>query len=110
HKVMARLQSRGHTAEHVFDIGMARADDDVILDEARRLGAVVVTSDKELATYVSVTGATSPTVITLRLDNPSASEQIAALEGVLDTLPPGGLDACLITIERGRYRRRPLMP
>lgn len=110
HKVMVMLQGRGHTAEHVFDIGMATTADDVILDAARRQSAVTITSDKDLAAYVSMTGATSPSVITLRLDNPSAAEQIEALERLLDALPPGGLDACIITIERGRYRRRSLLP
>jgi predicted nuclease of predicted toxin-antitoxin system len=109
-KVLDVLRGRGLTAVHVQDIGLATADDAVILDTARQEGAVVITSDKDLANHVTMQGALSPTVITLRLDNPTADEQIAALTALLDVLPAGALDACLITLERGRYRRRPLVP
>jgi predicted nuclease of predicted toxin-antitoxin system len=109
-KVLDVLRGRGLTVVHIQDIGMAAADDAVILDTARQQDAVVITSDKDLANHVTLQGATSPTVITLRLDNPTAEEQIAALTALLDALPVGGLDSCLITLERSRYRRRPLVP
>jgi len=109
-KVAPLLQQHGHTADHVDDLGLATADDDVIADEARRRGAVVITSDKDFGALVKLSGHSTPSVITLRLDNPNAAEQIVALAGLLNTLPAGGLDHCLITLERGRYRRRALIP
>jgi predicted nuclease of predicted toxin-antitoxin system len=109
-KVIPVLHQRGHVASHVLDIGLGTADDDVIADEARAQGAVVITSDKDFGAVVTLSGYDSPSVITLRLDNPNAREQIATLEGLLDALPAGGLDHCLITVERGRYRRRSLLP
>ncbi|MBI3911036.1 MAG: DUF5615 family PIN-like protein [Armatimonadetes bacterium] len=109
-KVAAVLAKRGLTAVHIQDIGLSTASDKAILEEARRRDMVVITTDKDLAGHVAVDRATSPSVVTLRLDKPAAEGQIAALEGLLDVLPPGGLDACLITLEPGRYRRRPLVP
>ena len=107
-KAIPILQRRGHTALHVEDLALAFADDRVILDEGRSRNAVVVTSDKDLANYVSIDRARSPSVITLRLDNPNAAEQIAALNALLDALTPDQLDACIITLERNRFRRRAL--
>ncbi len=44
-----RLETLGHTAEHVADRGMASASDNVIRDYAASVGAVIVTKDEDFA-------------------------------------------------------------
>jgi len=41
-----RLETLGHTAEHVADRGMTSAADNVIRDYAAGVGAVIVTKDE----------------------------------------------------------------
>jgi predicted nuclease of predicted toxin-antitoxin system len=43
------LAERGHPAEHVFDLGMAGADDRDIWAHAHQVGAVIVTKDEDFA-------------------------------------------------------------
>ena len=44
-----RLETLGHTAEHVADRGMAAASDNTIHDYAASVGAVIVTKDEDFA-------------------------------------------------------------
>ena len=44
-----RLETLGHTAEHVADRGMASASDSAVRDYAARVGAVIVTKDEDFA-------------------------------------------------------------
>ena len=41
-----QLETLGHTAEHVADLAMASASDDVICEYAARVGAVIVTKTR----------------------------------------------------------------
>ncbi len=43
------LAERGHTAEHVYDIGLHAADDRVLWDYALSAGAVIITKDEDSA-------------------------------------------------------------
>ena len=43
------LAERGHTAEHVRDVGLATADDRVVWDYAVAVGAAIVTKDEDFA-------------------------------------------------------------
>src|SRR5690348_5576646 len=97
-RVLEGLRARGCTAAHVQDIGMARASDPAIVEEARQQNAIVITTDKDLANHVAMAGASKPSVITLRLDNPAADEQVTAVEALLDALPVEALESCLITL------------
>ena len=44
-----RLETLGHTAEHVADRGMAAASDNAIRDYAASVGAAIVTKDEDFA-------------------------------------------------------------
>jgi predicted nuclease of predicted toxin-antitoxin system len=46
-----RLESLCHEAEHVFDLGLARASDDHIRAIAANSGAVIVTKDEDVAVH-----------------------------------------------------------
>lgn len=63
------LAERGHPAEHVFDLGMAGADDRDIWAYAARVGAVIVTKDEDFAERRA--RADGPAVVWIRVGNTS---------------------------------------
>ena len=42
-----RIETLGHSADHVFDCGLAAATDDAIRTYAAKIGAVIVTKDED---------------------------------------------------------------
>lgn len=43
------IAAQGHQATHVFELGLAAADDAVIWEQARKTQAVIVTKDEDFA-------------------------------------------------------------
>lgn len=107
-RVETMIRELGFMVQHARDVVLSTADDGEIIDLARAKSLVVVTTDTDLSTIVALQGATMPSVITLRLENPSAAEQCAALAPMLTSVGLDGLASALFTVERGRYRRRTL--
>jgi predicted nuclease of predicted toxin-antitoxin system len=64
------LAERGHTAEHVFDLGMAGADDKDIWEYAVQSDAVIVTKDEDFAERRARAG-TGPPIVWIRVGNTS---------------------------------------
>jgi len=62
------LASMGIAAEHVGDLGLARAADVHILDVARERQAVVVTLDADFHAIMATSHATSPSVVRIRIE------------------------------------------
>jgi predicted nuclease of predicted toxin-antitoxin system len=60
------LERCGIQANHVGAIGLSRADDNEIIEYARRDGSVVVTLDADFHTHIALSGAALPTVIRIR--------------------------------------------
>ena len=76
------LAELGHTAEHVFDIGMQQASDRVIWKKALETGAVIVTKDED---FIQLgLGIAGPPVVWLRLGNLG---RIALLDRIGKTIP-----------------------
>jgi predicted nuclease of predicted toxin-antitoxin system len=82
------LEERGHTAEHVFSLGMATADDWQIWDYAVMTGAIIVTKDEDFAIR-QTRAASGPPVVWIRKGNTTRREMLAWLEPLL----PAVLDA-----------------
>jgi len=61
------ITAQGKTAEHVADVGMARASDRKIWDSARQTSAVIVAKDEDFA--IHVIHGDGPTVLWLHLGN-----------------------------------------
>lgn len=77
---VARLNELGFEALHVGSIGLAAADDAVILDRARSEGAIVVTLDADFHSLLALAGLERPSVIRIRiegLDGRGAADLIA---------------------------------
>jgi predicted nuclease of predicted toxin-antitoxin system len=72
------LAGMGIAAEHIGDLGMARAADVDILDVARRRQAVVVTLDADFHALLATSHATGPSVVRIRIEG-LKGEQLAVL-------------------------------
>ena len=86
------LAGRGHTAEHVADLGMAGASDRVIWERAATTGAVIVTKDEDFALRRAV-AADGPAVVWPRCGNTRRRAPLSWFEphvpAVLDALARG---------------------
>lgn len=74
------LAQQGHTAQHVDDLGLRKADDVVIWNWASSSGAIIVTKDEDFAERTARTES-GPVIVWLRKGNATN----------LDTKAPGNL-------------------
>lgn len=104
------LVGMGIVAEHVGDLGMARASDTHILDLARERQAVVVTLDADFHALLATSRATSPSVVRIRIEG-LKGEETAALLGQVLAVAGTELEAgavVSVTARRIRVRRLPI--
>jgi predicted nuclease of predicted toxin-antitoxin system len=66
------IQSLGHTAEHVADLGLEKAADGRIRTKAADLGAVIVTKDEDFAVHRILHQ--GPSVVWVRIGNTRRAE------------------------------------
>lgn len=94
--------------DHVGELGMARASDAEILEEARRRNAFVVTLDADFHSLMALSGADRPSVLRLRMQG----LDVAGLAPLLISLLPEVVEALrrgtLITFDGSRLRIRHL--
>lgn len=109
-QVLPALQARGYDVSHSLDLGLRDATDAELIAHALERNLVIITTDTGCANVVARSLATAPSVITVRLGNPNAEGQIAALEGLLAKLSLDELESCVVSLERERFRRRSLPP
>jgi predicted nuclease of predicted toxin-antitoxin system len=103
------LARRGMAAEHVGELGLARAEDAAILAEAQRRGATVATLDADFHALLANSGARSPSVIRIRIQGLNA-EQLAELLAEVESAAGGEIDAgAVVSVTPSRIRVR-LLP
>ena len=107
-KAIPMFESFGHEAVRCADLGMARADDETIVEHAQRTGAVVVTTDKRFGDILILSGTSGPGTIILRLDNPTFSLMVSALRRVLETRTEREIWGSVTVVEHGKIRSHPL--
>ena len=73
-----RLRQAGIDTVHVGDVGLFAAEDAAILQLGRDQGRVVVTLDADFHALLAAAGATSPSVIRIRIEG-LGSEELADL-------------------------------
>jgi predicted nuclease of predicted toxin-antitoxin system len=107
-----RLSALGLDAEHVGDCGLATADDQTILDYARRRGHTIVTLDADFHKYLALSRATTPSVIRIRIEGLKAEQLAALLVDVLDECREDLSRGAVISATETRIRLRnlPLLP
>jgi predicted nuclease of predicted toxin-antitoxin system len=108
-RLVSLLTRAGHDVAHVFDLGMAEADDETILARALIEERAVVSADTDFVTMLALTGAELPSVVLVRRN---AGRRVAALASLLiANVAP--LDAeirqgCIVVVEADRVRVRSL--
>lgn len=79
------LASRGYEAEHVFDAGMAGADDSVIWDYALRVGAAVITKDEDFVVRIALEPS-GPPIVWIRVGNTSKQALLKWFEPMIPAI------------------------
>ena len=107
------LADADHLAEHVRDLGMREAPDDVVLAAARDADAVLISSDTDFGELLARSNANEPSVILLRRQegrraNEIASLIVANLQAVADDLASGAI--VVLDDDRVRIRSLSLQP
>jgi predicted nuclease of predicted toxin-antitoxin system len=107
------LTNLGHDAVHVRDLGMSRASDIQILEQAQLDQRVILSSDTDFGELLARTNAASPSVVLLRRQSDRRAAQVAHLlaanlDAVEADLAAGAV--VVIEAERMRVRRLPMRP
>ena len=104
------LAGMGIVAEHVGDLGMARAADALILDEARQRQAAVVTLDADFHALLAASRAAGPSVVRIRIEGLNGEQLASLLVQVLDVagaeIEAGAVVS--VTVRRIRVRLLPI--
>ncbi len=103
-----RLRQAGTDAIHVGDIGHAEADDAAILQLARDQGRAIVTLDADFHALLALGGATSPSVIRIRVEGLKGDELAALVTTVLGQCTAELGDGAAVTVQANRIRLRRL--
>jgi predicted nuclease of predicted toxin-antitoxin system len=91
------LVTRGYEADHVADLGLLTASDQIIWDMAIATGAVVLTKDHDFVEW-AMTRRPAPGVIWVRLGNAPNATLIARLDAVWDKVVEN-LEAGALVVE-----------
>lgn len=101
------LRERGWDALHVGDIGLAKAEDAEILEACRHQQRVCVTLDADFHALLAASGASSPSVIRIRIEGLRGPQVAALIEEVWARTAPDETPAA-ITVRRQAIRLRRL--
>jgi predicted nuclease of predicted toxin-antitoxin system len=105
------LRQGGDDAVHTSEVGLARADDDVILAQGLAEGRVVVTLDADFHALLALSGVTQPSVIRIRIEGLRAEDVVSILRRVIEQcgqdLEEGA--AVSVTEDSIRVRKLPLI-
>jgi predicted nuclease of predicted toxin-antitoxin system len=107
-----RLNLEGHECRHVGDIGMAKASDIEIVEEARRNEEVVVTHDLDYGHLLAFSGELAPSVIILRLRNVHVDNVFARIIRAWPEIEGPLSEGAIVVLEDAAHRIRglPLSP
>ena len=101
------LLDNNHDVVRVAEIGLARADDEIILARARELGRILVTRDRDFGTLVFAKHLLGG-VIYLRVLPSTLNSVHAELNRVLARYTDDELSQAFVVIEAGGHRIRRL--
>ena len=109
---IGHLQRRGLEAEHVGNIGLAKAADATILEAGRRRDAVIVTLDSDFHALLALANASSPSVIRIRIEGLKGEGVAKIIHQVFDVAGQELKQGAVVTITNRRLalRRLPLIP
>ena len=105
------LRDAGIDAIHTGEIGYATAEDVAILERARQEDRVVVTLDADFHALLALAGASSPSVIRVRIERLRAEAIAELVQTILADWSSELERGAVLTVQPGRIRFRhlPLM-
>jgi predicted nuclease of predicted toxin-antitoxin system len=105
---VGHLADANIVAEHVGDLGMSQAADDVILAAARQRDAIVVTFDADFHKTLAAVRATSPSVVRIRIEGLKGDQVAAILAQVMSAAGDELIAGAVVSVTPGRVRVRTL--
>jgi predicted nuclease of predicted toxin-antitoxin system len=102
------LAAAGILSEHVGDLGMSRAADEVILEAARQHDAVIVTLDADFHQSLATSHATAPSVVRIRIEGLKGAQLAAVLAQVIATTSAELASGAVVSVTPSRIRIRAL--
>lgn len=103
-----RLTAQGHTYRHVGDIGMARASDTVIVQEAKANQEVVITNDLDYGNLLAFSGESAPSVIIFRVRNTQPANLFVRITKTWTEIERPLLEGAIVVLEDAALRIRKL--
>lgn len=107
-RTVEHLRGLGHDVVRVDNVLEPTASDQEIVAWAAANGRCVLTQDLDLTTIVALSGATAPSVVTLRLRSSRVEVVNGALERVLGEIEASVGAGALVTVEEDSVRTRRL--
>ena len=108
YRAATRLTEKGIDTIHIGDLGLSEAPDEAILRRARELNRIAVTFDADFHTLMALTGASTPSVILLRIQRLGDVAFSALIENVCAQLQEALSDGILVTVTSNGVRTRAL--
>jgi predicted nuclease of predicted toxin-antitoxin system len=108
--VVAHLRSWGHSVARVPEVMDPKSSDQAIISEARRRGAVVISFDQDFGAILAVGGASSPSLVNLRVSYAAADKLAATIAAVARIAEADLLAGAVVTADDTgvRVHRLPL--
>jgi predicted nuclease of predicted toxin-antitoxin system len=106
-RVAEWLRNNGHDAVHVFELGLAAAQDRELFEHAMRKGRIVLTSDLDFGDILARSGG-SVSVVIIRLRSNTTVRVTARLEKALSQAVLALKKGAVVILEEARIRVRRL--
>lgn len=107
-RTVEQLRSHGYDVIRVSDVMDPRSRDEQIVDHARRDGRVILTQDLDYSAIIALSGASEPSLISLRLSSARVEYVSAVLTRVLPQVEKDVESGAIITVSDDRIRLRKL--
>jgi predicted nuclease of predicted toxin-antitoxin system len=103
------LRQAAIDAVHTGEIGMATADDSLILQHARQEGRLIVTLDADFHKLMALAGATQPSMIRIRIEGLRGDALARLIQHILQVWKDDLSSGALVSVQN-RGMRLPRLP
>jgi predicted nuclease of predicted toxin-antitoxin system len=102
------LQDQGYDAIHLFDQGLERLPDPLIMAKAKSENRIILTFDLDFGELLAFSGDSLPSIIIFRLEKAQSSYVMSKLQPVLNECENDLETGVIIIIKDNGYRLRKL--